>query len=498
MNQPKIFYSWQSDLANSTNRGFIEKALRNAAKMIKSDETIEVEPVIDRDTVGVPGSPDIANTIFSKIEEAKIFVCDVSIINGADIKLIEDLKADGKLELSFATPRPVPNPNVLIELGYAIKKLTWERVIMVMNTAYGEPRLLPFDLGLKRATTYCMPIEQANRATARKELEKTLIDALKTIFFSLDDIDESDSSNVDEVINAFEDHRPNRLLLLRRFLERITKDLTALIPDFSTEEEPDELLARSIDNSLRLVVEFVRVVEVIVIMADAEALSAIYNGFAALLERYNFPRGTGGVSNSKDFDFQKFVGHELFVSFFAVLIRERRWNLIADLLDENIYIDNIDGTQHGPVSFDYVSEYVQLLDDRNKRLNLSRVSVHADLLNQRHTEGDLAKILPMKEFMEADYFLFIRGELDTKGADSWMKWRPWSTLYMRNQVPKFLEEAKREKYAKQLILALNVGTIDAFKKRLVEIAPTLDRLFKARTFFVNPLEHFDIDGIGLG
>lgn len=60
----KVFYSWQSDLPNSTNRGFIEKALENAVKLIHNDESIEVEPVIDRDTVGVPGSPDIANTIF--------------------------------------------------------------------------------------------------------------------------------------------------------------------------------------------------------------------------------------------------------------------------------------------------------------------------------------------------------------------------------------------------------------------------------------------------
>ena len=76
----RIFYSWQSDLPNSTNRGFIERALEQAARSIQSDETFKVEPVIDRDTAGIPGSPDIANTILSKIEQAHIFVCDVSII----------------------------------------------------------------------------------------------------------------------------------------------------------------------------------------------------------------------------------------------------------------------------------------------------------------------------------------------------------------------------------------------------------------------------------
>ena len=94
-----IFYSWQSDLPNATNRSFIEKALENAAKAIRNDDSISVEPVIDRDTAGVPGSPDIATTIFQKIEKADVFVCDVSFINqGTDA-------------------RQTPNPNVLLELG---------------------------------------------------------------------------------------------------------------------------------------------------------------------------------------------------------------------------------------------------------------------------------------------------------------------------------------------------------------------------------------------
>ena len=62
-----IFYSWQSDLPNKTNRGFIEEALEKAVKSIRSDNTIEVELVIDRDTKDIPGSPDISKTILEKI-----------------------------------------------------------------------------------------------------------------------------------------------------------------------------------------------------------------------------------------------------------------------------------------------------------------------------------------------------------------------------------------------------------------------------------------------
>jgi hypothetical protein len=51
-----IFYSWETDLPNASNRGFIQAALEIAAKSIRDDNSINIEPVVDRDTVGIdPG-----------------------------------------------------------------------------------------------------------------------------------------------------------------------------------------------------------------------------------------------------------------------------------------------------------------------------------------------------------------------------------------------------------------------------------------------------------
>ena len=41
------FYSWQSDLANGTNRTLIENCLKEAAGEIADDETIDIEDNID-------------------------------------------------------------------------------------------------------------------------------------------------------------------------------------------------------------------------------------------------------------------------------------------------------------------------------------------------------------------------------------------------------------------------------------------------------------------
>ena len=159
----KIFYSWQSDLPNKTNRSFIEAALQRAASALSSDESINITPVIERDTAGVPGSPDIGQTILRKIDECDVFVGDVSIIN------------------SEKAARLSPNPNVLIELGYALKAKGGGRLIMVQNTVFGGPEKLPFDLRMKRVIPYQQKVDDLERAPERNVLAQKLEAAIRAM-----------------------------------------------------------------------------------------------------------------------------------------------------------------------------------------------------------------------------------------------------------------------------------------------------------------------------
>ena len=176
-----VFYSWQSDLPNGTNRGFILGALKQAAKAVRSDAAVGIDPVVDRDTAGVAGSPEIAAVIFEKIAQADIFVPDVSLVTPPGSK------------------RPSPNPNVLLELGFAISRLDWDRVVMVMNTAFGEPALLPFDLRGHRVVTYnCSDKPGAVKTHERRSLEKKLTEAITTILLEQASIkDTEDGKNLD-------------------------------------------------------------------------------------------------------------------------------------------------------------------------------------------------------------------------------------------------------------------------------------------------------------
>lgn len=159
----KIFYSWQSDLPNSSNRSFIQECIDKVVK--KYQPTLKIEA--DRDTVNKTGSPDIANTIFEKIEECDIFVADISIVNASKCKLF------GR------HLRPTPNPNVLLELGYAACKLGWDRIICLYNTDYASLDVLPFDLRHRRITPYSL--KGKTKADERKRIVEIISETIEAL-----------------------------------------------------------------------------------------------------------------------------------------------------------------------------------------------------------------------------------------------------------------------------------------------------------------------------
>jgi len=178
-----IFYSWQSDLDPALTRNFIEDALTKAAKSLNRDENVSVEAVIDRDTSGVAGTPGISETIFQKIDECDVFVCDVSIANSIDptsdtglflqiVRVVTQAIRERTFRYRRAK-RPTPNPNVLLELGYAAARLGWDRMILVQNTAYGNLGDLPFDLRGRRIVPYDLSSKDS-RADERPKLRDQL------------------------------------------------------------------------------------------------------------------------------------------------------------------------------------------------------------------------------------------------------------------------------------------------------------------------------------
>ena len=123
-----VFFAWQNDTEPKDNKSFIWSSICESCNALRNDVLPELSPRPEKDTDGISGSPNIVQTIFKKIDQCSIFVADVTFVAKTE---------NGKC---------IPNPNVLLELGYAVRTIGWERTILVLNNAYEKAENLPFDL----------------------------------------------------------------------------------------------------------------------------------------------------------------------------------------------------------------------------------------------------------------------------------------------------------------------------------------------------------------
>lgn len=152
--QLDIFYSWQSDLPNT--KRFISTCLNSIAKEQFGEHTIK----ISSDARNSNGSVNLADTLFKKIGQSTIFVADLTIIN------------------SDSNGRKCCNPNVLIELGYAINILGIKNILLLFDTKYGNVEDLPFDIRQNRIIKF-------NSDNKNKVLKNTLQSEIAEMVFNI-------------------------------------------------------------------------------------------------------------------------------------------------------------------------------------------------------------------------------------------------------------------------------------------------------------------------
>ncbi|MDY7007594.1 MAG: hypothetical protein SWX82_27585 [Cyanobacteriota bacterium] len=380
-------------------------------------------------------------------------MCDVSIIN------------------KDANSRLTPNPNVLIELGYAMKTLGEGKFIMVMNTAFGTPEQLPFDLRMRRVITYNMPVDSKDKATERNNLAKSLERQLRTILEKLEEEIKREMSIVEKAKVELKKNYPGSSWIVKKYMKWLDNQIEELAPKFSEKTvEKEDLLIKAIEQTEELVIEFASLAEVITTTKKStNAAISLYQGFGKIVTHYCQPidlvdsmseilnkyQRSDSVStiNSFDFDFYRFMGHELFVTYFSLLIRENRWELISEILKLEIFYPSEPWSLYltPNIPLNDISQPVELF----KKSSNNR---HSDILKQRHTNGKIAEIVPMQEFIEADFFLFILSESQTKDSSN-SYWYGWSLYYME-QTPRYLLEAKKVKFAEQLLKPLDLETIE--------------------------------------
>lgn len=188
----KIFYSWQSKTPTRYNKNFIETCLKDAIKQLKKElKTESPDFYLDRDTKDIPGRPNIPTTIDEKIRVCDVFVGDISYVAYIDTNqpqgkrsLIDKISGKNKW-----IQEGVYSTNVAEELGTANGALHGsDRIVTVMNLAYGTPDQLNFDSKQMRfpiTYNYHEKTTEEDRQNEKKKLTDELKKRIRTIFDTL-------------------------------------------------------------------------------------------------------------------------------------------------------------------------------------------------------------------------------------------------------------------------------------------------------------------------
>lgn len=110
--------------------------------------------------------------------------------------------------------RQTPNPNALFELGYAVARLGWSRVVMVSNLALADTSDLPFDIDRQRVSSYMLKGDAAGDKAAREQLCDLVTVAIRIIL-------QKNPDKVTHHLNPDEEKRKRDIVNLRWLLEHV-------------------------------------------------------------------------------------------------------------------------------------------------------------------------------------------------------------------------------------------------------------------------------------
>jgi hypothetical protein len=162
-----------------------------------------------------------------------------------------------------------------------------------------------------------------------------------------------------------------------------------------------------------------------------------------------------------DSDNLKFIVHELFLYAIASLLRSERFEGIAYLLQQHYYLGQVTGHRRNPMSpFSELFEHLEILDYRNRRLQLNRLSLHADLLAHRTKASGWT----FQQIMQADLLLFVRDCFDVLRTNQGQSWWPVTLVYAGRQYGPFelFARSQSARYFRHMQQVFDIGSKDDF------------------------------------
>ncbi|MBI2470860.1 MAG: TIR domain-containing protein [Planctomycetes bacterium] len=205
------------------------------------------------------------------------------------------------------------------------------------------------------------------------------------------------------------------------------------------EGEFDDKVVRSIEEFLPFRNEAVEIFLALAQYRNTVETHQLVHRFFELLIPYMYR--PEHVSSWKDWDFDNFfyIVHELFIYAIASFLKYECFDAVSYLVRHRYYFEK-GSSEDRMISFADIRHYMRSFEHRNNRLQLRRISLRADLLEQRSRTSGLAFLL----LMQADFVLFMRDCIDSVRNNTSQSWSPETLLYLERHGGSFEIFARAE------------------------------------------------------
>lgn len=222
------------------------------------------------------------------------------------------------------------------------------------------------------------------------------------------------------------------------------------------DDEFDEEVIKNVDQFLPYRNE---AIEIFLALAQyrntPETWKQLYRFFETLIRYMDRPEEVSKWKES-DFDNFKFIIHELFLYTISSFLKYECFDAVAHLTRQHYYVErNADYGRNVMVPFTIFYNYMSSLESRNKRLNLNRLSLRADILKQRSKTSGIT----FGQLMQSDFILFIKYCFDELSKKTHHIWLPETLVYLGHHDKTFeiFARAQSNEYFNEMKQIFGIG-----------------------------------------
>jgi hypothetical protein len=282
------------------------------------------------------------------------------------------------------------------------------------------------------------------------------------------------SSPKDQAVAAIAAKAANAESVVRLFTESLATRLAEVSATLQTVDRPTfEQFSTGVDAAKPLVQDFCEVAAIVAEFNPA-LVTRLFRGFEGIFALYD--SSAPGSRWTTSFDIAKFVGHELFLVFVAVMIRFEQWDALGSALGQSLFGYLLG--ERRPITYSQLLADIQLAKAVDPRQQW--FSAHGEVLRRRY-ESPMP--VSFAELVAADYLVHIVTGIGARGGGFWY---PVTIAYMKD-TPDWLSRCQSAEYLTRMLAMFGVKEIEEFRQNFAKIRlPNFPMAFHLDFYLLKP------------